>query len=143
MKRVFLAGWIMSLCCVVPLAANATDNGPDEAGVRAVENAWSKAFITGDAKTLGDLLDPAYVSVGPNGVARPKAEIIALASRFAAQHPNTPVNSLPPTSMISIKGNAAVVTHHAANETSVDMFYYSQGRWHAWYSQHTKLGASS
>jgi hypothetical protein len=141
-KRV-LAGWFAGVCCLVSLAANAAGPSPGEAGVREVENAWSRAFVTGDAKVLDDLLDPAYVSVSTSGVPRPKAEIIAAATRFAEQHPNTPVQPLPPTSTISIKGDTAVVTHHGDKETSVDVFYYSQGRWHAWYSQHTTRAATT
>lgn len=143
MKKLVLAGWLAGACCVLSLNAIAADQGPSEAGVREVENAWSRAFITGDAKVLDDLLDPAYVSVNASGTPRPKADIIAAASRFAQQHPDTPVQPLPPTSTISIKGDTAVVTHHGDKETSVDVFYYSQGRWHAWYSQHTARAATS
>lgn len=137
MKKLVPAGWLVGACMMLSLSAYAAEQGPNEAGVREVENAWSRAFITGDAKALDDLLDPAYVSVNASGVPRPKAEIVAAATRFAQQHPNTPVQPLPPTSTVSIKGDTAVVTHHGDKETSVDVFYYSQGRWHAWYSQHT------
>lgn len=143
MKRVVFAGWVMGVCGVWSLAAGAVESGPTEAALRDVESGWSRAFVTGDTKALDDLLDPAYVSVSTSGVPRPKAEIMAAASRFAAEHPNTPVQPLPPTSTFSVKGNAAVVTHHGAQDTSVDVFYYSQGRWHAWYSQHTKLVPAS
>jgi hypothetical protein len=112
---------------------------PGEAGVRDVEDGWSKAFVTGDAAYLGALLDPAYISVGSNGNARPKADIIALASAYAADNPGAQATSLPPTSKIEVKGTAAIVTHHGKNDTSVDVFYYSQGRWRAWYSQHTAI----
>lgn len=142
MKRFFWGMWIAGMCCALPLAS-AADTGPDEAGVRAAENAWNKAFMTGDAKALDDLLDPGYVSVNANGTARPKADIIALAQHYAAEHPNAPVTALAPTSIINVKGHAAVVTHHAPNETSVDVFYYNDGRWHAWYSQHTRTAAAS
>jgi len=143
MKKFVLAGWFVGICCALSFAANAAEPGPSETGVRDVENAWSRAFITGDTKALDDLLDPAYVSVSAAGVPRPKADIVAAAARFAEQHPNTPVQPLPPTSTISIKGDTAVVTHHGDKETSVDVFYYSQGRWHAWYSQHTTRAATS
>ena len=143
MKRLVFAAVFVSACCVLSLTANAAERGPDEAGVREAENAWSRAFVTGDARFLDDLLDPAYVSVSAKGVPRPKAEIMAAASHFAEQHPNTPVQPLPPTSTISIKGDTAVVTHHGEKETSVDVFYYRQGRWHAWYSQHTTREATT
>lgn len=137
MKKFALAGWLVGACCVVSLAANAAEQGPSEQGLMGVENGWSKAFVTGDTKALDDLLDPAYVSVSSQGIPRSKAEIMDAAKRFASQHPGTPAQPLSPTSTISIKGNSAVVTHHGDKETSVDVFYYSQGSWHAWYSQHT------
>jgi Domain of unknown function (DUF4440) len=137
MKNTFVAVGFAGVCCAFAVAAHATEAGPNEAGVREAENAWSRAFVTGDTALLDRLLDPAYVSVNANGAPRSKAEILDAAARFAAQHPNTPTQPLPPTSTISVKGESAVVTHHAEKETSVDIFYYSQGRWHAWYSQHT------
>jgi hypothetical protein len=42
--------------------------------------------------------------------------------------------------MIRVIGDAAVVQHHGDKERSVDVFYFRDGRWHAWYSQHTSLG---
>ncbi|MDL2354065.1 MAG: hypothetical protein QFF03_02280 [Pseudomonadota bacterium] len=60
---------------------------PGEAGVREVENGSSTAFVTGDTSYLDALLDPAYVSVGTRGLARPKAEIIATAKAYATAHP--------------------------------------------------------
>lgn len=51
MKKFALTGWLVSACCVVSLAANAAGRGPSEAGLRDVENGWSKAFVTGDTKT--------------------------------------------------------------------------------------------
>jgi hypothetical protein len=31
------------------------------------------------------------------------------------------------------------VQHRNSGDTSVDVFYFRDGRWHAWYSQHTRL----
>jgi Domain of unknown function (DUF4440) len=123
------------------LAANPAAD-PGEAGVRDVENGWSKAFVAGDAAYLDALLDPSYVSVGTKGTPRSKAEIIGLARAYAAQHPGTQPTPLPPTSTIAVKGTAAVVTHHGDSETSVDVFYYADGHWTAWYSQHTPISAA-
>lgn len=44
---------------------------------------------------------------------------------------------LSPTSTIRVIGDAAIVRHHGDNDTSVDVFYFRDGRWHAWYSQHS------
>jgi hypothetical protein len=130
---------------VLFLIAFASGNGlaavpgsdPGEAGVREVENGWSKAFVTGDTGYLEALLDPAYVSVGSHGDARSKADIIALAGRYAAEHPGSQATPLPPTSKIEIKGSTAIVVHHNDTDISIDVFYYAADRWRAWYSQHT------
>ncbi|WP_116994563.1 MULTISPECIES: nuclear transport factor 2 family protein [unclassified Duganella] len=110
---------------------------PGEAGVREVENGWSKAFVTGDTAYLDALLDPAYVSVGTQGVARPKADIIAMAKAYGAAHPGAQATPLLPTAKIDVKGTAAIVIHSGKGDTSIDVFHYSDGRWRAWYSQHT------
>jgi hypothetical protein len=106
-------------------------------GVRAVEAHWQKAFLGGDAAYLETLLDPAYVSVGRAGNARPKAEIIALAKKVAEKKMTPQPPDHPAT--IVVRDNAAIVTDSGSGETSVDVFYYADGRWHAWYSQHTPL----
>ena len=118
----------------------AAEKTADEAGVRDAENRWSEAFISGDAATLNALLDTDYVSTGATGKPRSKAEIVALAGNYAKTHPGEHANPLPATSTIRVIGNAAVVQHHNASDTSVDVFYFREGRWYAWYSQHTKIG---
>jgi len=139
MKALALAV-VLSIASLSGMSAAATPSAdPGEAGVRDVENGWSKAFVTGDAAYLDGLLDASYVSVGSKGNPRSKAEIIALARSYATQHPGTQATPLPATSTIAVKGTAAVVTHHGDSETSVDVFYYADGRWRAWYSQHTAI----
>jgi len=118
-------------------AADAPETERSVEGVRAVEAHWQKAFLGGDAAYLDTLLDPAYVSVGHAGNARPKAEIIALSKKVAEkkmtpQPPDHPAN-------IVVRDNAAVVSDSGSGDTSVDVFYYADGRWHAWYSQHTPV----
>jgi hypothetical protein len=117
----------------------AADKASDTAGVRDAENQWSEAFITGDTATLEALLDADYVSTGTNGKARTKAEILHIAETYAKAHPGEHAKPLASTSTIRVVGDAAVVQHRNSGDTSVDMFYFSAGRWHAWYSQHTKV----
>jgi hypothetical protein len=109
---------------------------PTDAGVRHAENLWSEAFITGDAAALEALLDPQYVSVNPQGVARPKAQIVGFARDYAAKHPGEHAKPLPDTSTIRVIGKSALVQHRSAQGFSMDLFYYEGGRWKAWYSQH-------
>lgn len=131
----------LAFACLLIAASTAAGAGqaPDEAGVRDAENRWSEAFISGDTATLDALLDADYVSTGSNGKARAKAEIIRISGTYAKAHPGEHAKPLSPTSTIRVIGDAAVVQHHSDSDTSVDVFYFRDGRWHAWYSQHTKL----
>ena len=128
-----------SLVAAAPVVAAA--HAPhDTAGVRDAENRWGEAFVSGDVATLDALLDADYVSVNASGTPRTKAEILVLARDYAKAHPGQHGQPLADSATIRVIGDAAVVQHHGAQETSVDVFYFRDGRWHAWYSQHTKLG---
>jgi len=118
-------------------AADAPETERSVEGVRAVEAHWQKAFLSGDGAYLETLLDPAYVSVGHAGNAQPKAEIVAL-SKKVAEKKITPQPPDHPATIV-VRDNAAIVTDSASGDTSVDVFYYAGGRWHAWYSQHTPV----
>jgi hypothetical protein len=120
--------------------ATAATAVPDAAGVREAENRWSEAFVSGDVATLDALLDADYVSVNASGQPRTKAEILLIARNYAKAHPGQHGQPLSASSMIRVIGDAAVVQHHGDKERSVDVFYFRDGRWHAWYSQHTSLG---
>lgn len=122
------------------LAADAPETERSIEGVRAVEAHWQKAFLAGDATYLETLLDPAYVSVGHAGNVRPKAEIVALSKKIAEKKMSPQPPAHPAT--IVVRDNAAVVTDSGGGDTSVDVFYYAGGRWHAWYSQHTPVVAA-
>jgi hypothetical protein len=139
----FAVPLVLALAIGAGAAAAATAQHPDEAGVRAVESGWSEAFITGNAAALEALLDPAYVSVGANGKARPKAEIIALARSYAAQHPGQHADPLPATSTVQIMGTTALVRHHGTSDVSIDLFAFEHGQWRAKYSQHTAIAPAA
>jgi hypothetical protein len=118
----------------------------NEAGVAAVEKHWGDAFTGGDGAYLGTLLDDDYISVSAKGVARTKADIIALARQIAAKYratPPLPASSPAPTqhsvSRTAIHGTTAIVTSTGFGQKSVDVFHYENGAWHAWYSQHTTI----
>ena len=134
-KVALLACLIAGVLCTTLGAAKA----PDEAGVRDAENRWSEAFISGDTASLEALLDARYVSVNTKGHAHNKAEILKLAHDYAAAHPGEHAKPLASSSSIRVIGNSAIVQHHGDADTSVDVFYFKDGRWRAWYSQHSKL----
>lgn len=130
---------VPALACALALSGVVHAASPDAAGVRDAENRWSEAFMTGDASVMEALLDADYVSVGVSGKPRPKAEIIRLATEYAKAHPGQHARPLPPTSTIRVIGDAAIVQHRSADQNSVDVFYFRDGQWHAWYSQHTQV----
>lgn len=136
-----------ALVFVVPTTAFA-DNAEtqmNEAGIDAVEKHWGDAFTGGDGAYLGMLLDDDYISVSGKGVARTKADIIALAQQIAAKSkatPPAPASSAPAQKSVSkttIRGTTAIVTSTGFGQMSVDVFHYENGAWHAWYSQHTMI----
>ncbi len=141
MRRHALVLFAAAACLLTTTAHAAPD--PEQAktvdGVRAVEAHWTQAFLNGDEAYLSGLLDPAYVSVNGKGAPRSKSDIIALAKKIAAG-PKQPVP--PPNLQIDVRGDAAVVTSGDGGQASVDVFYWREGRWYGWYSQHTMKAPS-
>lgn len=132
-------------------AAQATSEPHTASAVIAVDEAWSKAEDTGDAKYLDALLLPEYRSISSDGSTHDKAAIIADAIRSArtaegaaktekwlAAHPSVPV--------VEIHGDVAILTFILQRRLdpkpvmSCDIFLYRGGRWRALYSQHTEAG---
>lgn len=106
----------------------------NEAGVRAVEAHWTQAFLHGDTAFLTRLLAPNYVSISTKGVVRDRAAIVGLAVAMSKKN----LGSFPAqTLQVEVRGESAIVTSSDGGQRSVDVFYFSDGAWHAWYSQHT------
>jgi len=127
---------MLTLALVLSAAAS------DAAAVRAAENGWNAAYVTGDTGFLDRLLAPDYVSVGGTGSDHDKAAILASARTYAAAHPGTAAQPMPSSSTIAIAGDLAIVRHHGAKDVSVDIFQKRAGHWVALYSQHTPLPAA-
>ena len=120
-------------------AAPCSETDKTAASVKCVEDHWQAAFIGGDEKFLMQLLSEGYHSYTPAGVGRDRAAIVALAKSYAAKHRGEPAPaSSGPAPDIQLRGDVAVVFWPAADHAlgSVDAFYWADGRWHAWYSQH-------
>jgi hypothetical protein len=125
-------------------SANAEDaeSQPTEAGVRAVEAHWQKAFITGDTAYLEQLLVPTYVSVSTDGTPRDRETIEKLSAAFAKRSATqAPAVAQRSQDAITIEGTTAIVTSFSPSyhQRSVDVFFYGDGTWHALYSQHTTV----
>lgn len=116
-------------------------------GVRQAEARWNEAFLTGDSAGLDRLLDASYVSVSAAGKPRTKAEIIAAAQAYAAEHKGAHASAAAsgstPTSTIRLIGRSAIVRHQSAEQLSVDVLYYQNGQWRAAYSQHTAVAPAN
>jgi hypothetical protein len=63
-----------------------------------------------------------------------------LSLEFARKNPKFEAKPLASTASVQIVGSTALVRHRSPNETSIDLFHYTRGHWHAWYSQHTAIG---
>ncbi|HYM01083.1 MAG TPA: nuclear transport factor 2 family protein [Blastocatellia bacterium] len=120
----------------------------DADSVRAVERAWTKAFLTGDTDYLDGLLEPDYESVTYSGQVRTKQEIIEKARAHKA-HP-LPMPALKePT--IQIHGSAAFSrvdeevedpqTKRKHTVRFLDFFVFYDGRWHVLYTQDVAVTA--
>lgn len=128
-------------------AATATATAPatadDVGAVRAAEDGWNAAYVTGDAGFLDRLLADDYVSVGATGADHDKPAVLASARTYAAAHPGAAKTPLPSSSTIAITGDIAIVRHHGAKDVSVDIFQKRAGHWIALFSQHTPLPAAA
>ena len=146
--------WLLAALSVL-LAGAATppvavEDRPTEEGVRAVEVHWQNAFTHGDGAYLEQLLTDDYVSVNAKGVVRDRSTVVQLAETYAKKNPSTEmVKTLSPDTVVKVNGTTAIVTGFGVIPTpagpihsrSVDVFFYANGHWHAWYSQHTDLPA--
>jgi hypothetical protein len=119
----------------------------DADSVLKVEREWTKAFVTGDADYLDQLLEPDYESVNYKGEVRSRQRIMDLA-RGHRDHP-LPVPPKITDPVIQIHGNAAIsrldaeIEDPATNRKRlvrfVDTFVFYDGRWHALYTEDVAL----
>lgn len=125
---------------------------PDVASIKRAEDRWSQAYTQGGTEYLECLLTPDYVSVSAKGVPRDKATIVSGAQKNAQQNKGkseAKSKALPdlPEPKIQLYGNTAVVQSSLATDPngkypamySSDVFAFTDGAWHAIYSQHTPV----
>src|SRR5580698_9821570 len=98
MRQAVSAGLVFALAFFPSLASAAdSESQMNQQGVEAVEAHWGRAFTGGDEAYLNQLLDEDYVSVSAKGVARTKADIVALADQIAAKNKAAPAPASPTT----------------------------------------------
>jgi len=129
----------------------ANEHEQSEAGVRATEDHWSLAEMTGQTDWLESMLMPGYRTVDTHGVAHSKERVVAGAAKnkgstdgqakldaYLKEHPTG-------TSVV-VHGTVAVVSFYDPalgpdnGVRSSDIFVYEGGAWHAAYSQHGTVG---
>lgn len=141
-----LSGAVMIACCISPAWA------PRAAAVRAVEQAWTEAELSGNVAYLNTMLLPAYRSIDAHGIVHSKGAILASSLKFKhapemAEKVRQRLREQPPAMAVIIEGNTAIVTFYDRalgpdyGTKSCDVFVYSGGSWHALYSQHTMVGS--
>lgn len=118
------------------------------AGATAVEAHWSRAEIDGDTSYLEQLLVPGYRSVNADGSIHRKSAIVAGAGRngtrraAAAAAADSFLKVHPARTSLLLYGNTAIATFVSLVPSQhevvrgVDVFAFTDGRWHALYSQH-------
>lgn len=132
-------------------AAPSIETQPTAAGAIATDQHWSRAEIYGDTVFLNTLLLPGYRSVGHDGVAHSREQIIAGAAKqgrdtVAAIAAVTAYRKAHPYgTQVVLHGNAAVLSFYSPalgaekGVRSSDILLFEDGRWHALYSQHTDV----
>jgi len=121
------------------------------AAVRAVDQHWMDAELDGDRAWLDAMLLPEYRSVGADGTVHPKAAILAHAAKNRGNDAERRkveawLKAHPSEQSVVIRGNTAILTFYDPElgpihgVRSSDVFVREDGRWHALYSQHSKVG---
>jgi hypothetical protein len=122
-------------------AAPCPETAKTAAAVKCVEDHWQAAFLSGDEPYLSQLLSDGYRSYSPSGEGHDRAAIVGFAKEYAKKHHGEKVSPSMLTPDIEIRGDIAVVFwRDHGTLSSVDSFYWADGRWRGWYSQHA--GAS-
>lgn len=149
----FAAAWDVGAAPVqrqAPYRPSSLDARTTDA-VKAVDDVWSKAEESGDVAYVDWLLLPGYRSVGHAGEITTKDGILANTQPHAGSSDRAAKiaawKAAHPRSEVSIFGDTAVLTWVSTKPgasqpiSSVDVFVYRGGHWHAVYSQHTDAPA--
>lgn len=161
MRRERLVSWGVACLAVLVLGAEATiaatsaasaaevdESARSEAAVIAVDQHWLQAELGGDTAWLDAMLLPEYRSIGADGVAHPKAAIMAHAAKnrgsdVERRKVEVWLKAHPSGKSVVIHGDTAILSFYdpakgPSNDVrSSDIFVYVDGRWHALYSQHS------
>jgi len=118
------------------------------AAVTALEQHWTRAEESGDDAWLEQMLLPEFRSITPEGVAHPKAAIVAGAKKNRGSDATRLADEAyrkahPYGTSVVLQGDLAIVSFYdpvlgaQKGVRSSDIFVYRDGHWHAIYSQHS------
>lgn len=133
------------------VGAHVDETAKTPAAVIAVDDHWTQAETNGDTQWLGRLLLPAYRSISADGKATSRKAILTRAARNRGSDKMKRkvaawLKAHPTKSTVVMHGNIAILSFYdpklgaQKGVRSSDIFVYEDGRWHALYSQHSKVG---
>lgn len=120
----------------------------DAATVQRLENAWSRAFLTGDVAFLRCLLVPEFTEIVRSGEVKYLAYEIDVA--LANRGNSLPAADFPPESIV-LRDDVAVAYgetipvggEHKRRTKFADFYVWKDGRWRAFFAQQTAVPDSS
>lgn len=134
-------------------SATANETQRTAAGAIATDDHWSLAEGTGDIAYLDQMLLPEYRSVDADGTAYSKEQLLRGAAKRSGTSVATAMAKIaaykrahPSGTSVAIHDNTAILSFYDSalgaqkGIRSSDIFVYTDGRWHAIYSQHIEAG---
>jgi ketosteroid isomerase-like protein len=133
-----ITGLLVCLCAAgTPLLAQ--DDAESQSKIIALENAWNRAYKSGDAKALDSLLDDSVVLINDDGSVQTKAEFLGSLKRASSSqdqqvapesvtvHMHGPQLAIA-TGVFEAKGVDAG-KRYVRRERFVDTWVYKNGKW--------------
>lgn len=146
-------GLVLSALAVIGPASAATDAGANAneaaktaAAVMAVDQHWLEAEVSGDTAWLDAMLMADYRTVGADGKVGDKAAILRSATKNRGsdkmrRQVDAWQKAHPTRQSVVIHGDVAILSFSDPKTERIlssDTFIYTDGGWHALYSQHSK-----
>jgi hypothetical protein len=146
---------LFSICFIVFTADSRADcarpalahQRRDAATIQRLENAWSLAYLTGDAEFEACLLTPDFTEIMSNGSIHHLREELELAEKNKGKAVTAP--NMPPIT-IHLHGDVAVA-YGLSSEKLIDgkphrsyfadYYVWKNGAWHVYFAQQTSLAA--
>ena len=136
--KLIITGLLVCLCAAsIPMLAQ--DDAESQSKIIALENAWNRAYKSGDAKALDSLLDDSVVLINDDGSVQTKADFLGSLKRVSSSqdqqvapesitvHLHGPQLAIA-TGVFDAKGGEAG-KRYVRRERFVDTWVYKNGKW--------------